>query len=122
MLFSSFFFLKYIVYFIVLSLILEENLVNPRRRPNPHVRRLQHIVSSPHFPRSNGLAEVSVKIIKNILRKSEESGSDPHIGLLQYRNTPRGNLSSLAKLIMSRNLRSKLPNQIKNLRPKIVDC
>lgn len=81
---------------------------------------IEHIVSSPHFSRSNGLAEISVKIVKNILRKCENDGSDPYLGLLQYRNTPRGNLNSPAQLLMSRTLRSKLPNTINKLKPKIV--
>lgn len=85
-----------------------------------HEWDIEHVVSSPYLPRSNGLAEVSVKIIKNILRKSDDSGSDPYLGLLQYRNTPRGNLNSPAQLLMSRTLRSQLPNKISHLKPKIV--
>jgi uncharacterized protein len=81
----------------------------------------EHITSSPYLPRSNGLAEVSVKIVKNIFKKCEESGTDPYIGLLQYRNSPRGNLSSPAQLLMSRQLRTKLPAKVINLKPKVVN-
>lgn len=82
---------------------------------------VEHITSSPHFPRSNGLAEVSVKIIKNIFRKCEESGSDYFTGLLHYRTTSKtdGNKSP-AELLMSRKLRTKIPTNTKNLKPKVV--
>lgn len=63
---------------------------------------------------------MSVKIIKNIFRKCEHSATDPYIGLLQYRNTPRYNLNSPAQLLMSRQLRTKLPSKVTNLKPKIV--
>lgn len=81
---------------------------------------IEQIVSSPHLPRSNGLAEISVKIVKNIFKKCDQSGTDPLIGLLHYRNTPRGKLESPAKLLMSRQLRTKLPDKISNLKPKIT--
>ncbi|XP_063389640.1 uncharacterized protein K02A2.6-like [Cydia fagiglandana] len=81
----------------------------------------EHITSSPYLPRSNGLAEVSVRIVKNIFKKCDESGTDPYIGLLQYRNSPRGNLSSPAQLLMSRQLRTKLPAKATVLKPKVVN-
>ncbi|XP_063366408.1 uncharacterized protein K02A2.6-like [Cydia amplana] len=81
---------------------------------------IEHIMSSPHFPRSNGLAEVSVKIVKNILRKCQDSGTDFHLGLLQYRTTPRGNLKSPSELLMSRKLRTRLPTHVDSLKPKVI--
>ncbi|CAH2093016.1 unnamed protein product [Euphydryas editha] len=81
---------------------------------------IEHIVSSPHFPRSNGLAEVSVKIIKNILKKCQDSGTDFHLGLLHYRTTPRGNLKSPSELLMSRKLRTRLPTHSESLKPKVI--
>ena len=41
--------------------------------------------SSPHFPQSNGLAECNVK---NLFKKAKESGHDPEMALLEFRNTP----------------------------------
>lgn len=85
-----------------------------------HEWDVEHIISSPYMARSNGLAEVSVKTVKNILRKCEESGTDPHIGLLQHRTSQGSNMYSPSQLLMSRQLRTKLPSQISQLKPKIV--
>ena len=38
---------------------------------------ITHELSAPYNPKSNGLAEAGVKSVKNILRKSQHSGSDP---------------------------------------------
>ena len=44
----------------------------------------QHLTSSPKFPQSNGQAERSVQMIKNLLKKSD----DLHTSLLSYWATP----------------------------------
>ncbi|KAG5858283.1 hypothetical protein JTB14_020061 [Gonioctena quinquepunctata] len=63
-------------------------------------------VESPHYPRSNGLAEKAVQIAKNMLKKCD----DIHLALLEYRNTPiSGSDESPAQLLNNRHLRSKLP-------------
>lgn len=82
---------------------------------------IHHNTSSPYIPRSNGLVESAVKICKRFLTKSEESGTDPYLALLQFRNTPRGNLPSPAQLLMSRSLRTQLPTVTKNLIPRTVN-
>ncbi|XP_055388193.1 uncharacterized protein LOC129616589 [Condylostylus longicornis] len=79
------------------------------------------ITSSPHYPRSNGFVERSIKTIKNILIKCSESGTDPYLGLLQYRNTKKGQFESPAQLLMSRTLRSLLPIKNSYLKPKVVN-
>ena len=43
-----------------------------------------HVMSSPHFPQSNGQAERTVRTIKKLLKESD----DPHMALLTYRTTP----------------------------------
>ena len=79
------------------------------------------ITSSPHFPQSNGLAERNVQTVKNLLKKAKESGCDPDLALLEFRNTPITGLnSSPAQLLMGRRLRSRLPMIPTCLDPTIV--
>uniref|UniRef100_A0A8C5M1Z9 Gypsy retrotransposon integrase-like protein 1 n=1 Tax=Leptobrachium leishanense TaxID=445787 RepID=A0A8C5M1Z9_9ANUR len=76
--------------------------------------------SSPGYPQSNGLAERTVKTIKLVLQEAWESGVDPHIGLLELRNTPvTGMAYSPAQLLMGRVLRTKLPVVAAALQPRI---
>jgi hypothetical protein len=46
-----------------------------------------HQTSSPLYPKRGGLAELAVQTAKNLLRKSELSGQDIKLALLNYRNT-----------------------------------
>ena len=72
-----------------------------------------HVTSSPHFPRSNGHAEVQT--VKNILRKSK----DPLLAMLIYRSTPLPWCTlSPAELLMGRRLRTNLPLLPEQLKPK----
>ncbi|XP_050548981.1 uncharacterized protein K02A2.6-like [Daktulosphaira vitifoliae] len=82
---------------------------------------IKHITTSPNYPQSNGLAERSIQTVKKLLKKAMDSGKDPHIALLQYRNTPKGKLCSPAQLLMSRNLRTKIPVTNSFLKPKLVN-
>ena len=78
--------------------------------------------SSPNYPKSNGQAEPAIQTVKGLLRKAEQSGTDPNIALLQYRNASvAGSTLSPAQLLMSRNLRSKIPVTTKLLQPKVTD-
>lgn len=75
--------------------------------------------SSPHYPKSNGLAERAVRICKNIMKKSNTI-HDVYMALLDYRNTPTKDLSfSPSQLINSRVLRSKVPMINKKYDPQI---
>lgn len=61
------------------------------------------ITSSPHYPKSNGLAGKAVGIAKNIFKKTGEEGVDIRAALLEYRNTPISGLNvSPAEMLMSR--------------------
>lgn len=76
-----------------------------------------HSTSSPTYPRSNGLAESSVKIVKNLMKKSEDR-SDFQKSLLIYRSTPLQNGLSPAQMLMGRRIRSNLPVNEDLLTPK----
>ena len=54
-----------------------------------------HTTSSPRFPQSNGHAENALKTAKHLMIKAAESGSDPLMALLDWRNTPAEQLSTL---------------------------
>ena len=47
----------------------------------------RHQTSSPGYPQSNGKVENAVKTAKRLMKKAKESGSDPYLGLLDFRNT-----------------------------------
>ena len=47
-----------------------------------------HRMSSPRFPQSNERVENAVKTAKRLMMKAKESGSDPLLALLDWRNTP----------------------------------
>jgi hypothetical protein len=74
--------------------------------------------SSPLYPRSNGLAERAVQIVKNIYFKS---GSDENrlLGLMEYRSTPTKDMCySPAQLVQNRRLKTKLPIKENLLMPR----
>ena len=71
---------------------------------------IEHITSSPLYPQSNGFAERMVQTVKNTLRKCEEEGEDPYLGILSYRTTPVDHqLKSPAELLNNRKFRTTLP-------------
>jgi len=78
------------------------------------------VTSSPHYPQSNGLAERTVQTCKQLLKKSVEEASDIELMILEYRCTPIVSLqASLAELLCSRILRTKIPIQNSLLKPKL---
>lgn len=86
-----------------------------------HSWDIQHVTSSPYYPKSNGLAERTIGTVKNIFKKCKDSGSDVYLGILMFRNTPKSDgIASPAKLLMSRNLRSLVPNSTLVLKPSVV--
>lgn len=72
------------------------------------------VVSDPHHPQGNGKAEATVKVAKQILKKSDEAGEDFYLMLLHHRNTP--NSSGLSPNDRMFGRQSKIPNipQIKH--------
>ncbi|RXN20033.1 putative hephaestin-like protein 1 [Labeo rohita] len=69
-----------------------------------------HTTTSPYHPQSNGLAEKSVHTANKLLEKAKADKSDPYLSLPEYHNSPVNGFKSPAQLLMSRHLRSTLPN------------
>jgi len=73
------------------------------------------VTSSPHYPRSNGLAERTVKTVKLMLEKSK----GPYLALLSYRSTELSWFKlSPSQLLMGQKIRSTLPEVPENLLPQ----
>ena len=71
---------------------------------------VNHLTSSPHYRKSNGLAEKFVGIIKNLFHKAKEEGQSPYTALMVYRNTPlNGTLQSLMQILQGRQANTDLP-------------
>uniref|UniRef100_A0A3Q2Q5W3 Integrase catalytic domain-containing protein n=1 Tax=Fundulus heteroclitus TaxID=8078 RepID=A0A3Q2Q5W3_FUNHE len=68
-----------------------------------------HVTSSPQHAQANGKAEKGVHIIKQILKKTTDSKSDPYLALLSYRAALLECGLSPAELLMNRKLRTTLP-------------
>lgn len=81
----------------------------------------RHVTSSPLYPQSNGLAERTVGIVKNLLKKAKADGQDPYLAILEYRNTPLACGQSPSQLLMSRRLKASLPVTSYQLNPKVTD-
>jgi len=47
-----------------------------------------HRTSSPHYPRSNGMAEQAVQTVKNLLKKATIDKRDPYLALFRIQKHP----------------------------------
>ena len=70
---------------------------------------IQHELSSPYNPESNGLAEAAVKNLKGIVIRCTEKGENIHQAIAAWRNTARQDGSSPAQLFFGRRQRLGLP-------------
>ena len=71
---------------------------------------VNHITSSLHYAKSNGLAEKFVQIVKSVFYKAKEEGIDLFKCLMIYHNTPlTSSLKSLMQILQSRSARSARP-------------
>ena len=78
------------------------------------------VTSSPHHPKSNGKAESSVKIVKQLSKKAERDRQDPWLALIDHRNTPtKSGGASPAQRLMSKRTRTLLPTAARLLRPTV---
>ncbi len=69
----------------------------------------QHTTSSPNYPRSNRLAESSVKIVKALMKKSRDGKTDFHQSLMIYSSAPHQKGLSPVQMLMGRRIRTNLP-------------
>ena len=78
--------------------------------------QIDHYMSSPRNPQSNGLAERFVQTIKSSIIKTLQVGEEIETSLLAYRSTPlSAELPSPAELLNSRKFRSRLPTIVVQL-------
>ena len=74
-----------------------------------------HIISSPHYPQSNGFIERCIQTVKNTLTKARESQMDPDMAMLCLRTTPIDHsLPSPSELLCAWKLKANLPVNIRN--------
>ena len=70
---------------------------------------IEHELSSPYNPSSNGLAEAGVKQVKHLMLKCASEGSNYTHALHAYRNTPRADGYSPFQLMFGRMGKTLLP-------------
>ena len=81
---------------------------------------IQHVTSSPYHSQRNGKAESSVKIAKWMIKKTDDTKSDIHLALLDWRNTPTVRMdSSPVQRLMARRTRTLIPTAGKLLLPQV---
>jgi hypothetical protein len=79
-----------------------------------HDWNFKHVTSSPYYQQANGRAELAVKIVNNMIKKSNMSNECGWKALLMYRNTSNNNGSSPA--LMMRQTRNLLSLSLSKLR------
>ena len=73
--------------------------------------QVQHIMSSPHFPQSNGFAEAMVKIAKKFMDHSTLQEKPWNFGLMEYRCNPlTGKIPSPLELLTGQKPMTGLPS------------
>jgi len=87
-----------------------------------HCWQFKHTFSSPTHSQSNGMAERSVGICKQLFMKAKADGGDPFLALLDNRNVPRDRvLGSPVQRFLHRRTQTLLPMSQTLLRPKVLD-
>jgi hypothetical protein len=80
---------------------------------------IKHDTTSPYHSQSNGKVESAVKTAKKMLARTDRTGEDQFLALLNIRNTPtQGVDSSPAQRMMNRRTRTILPTTNKLLEPR----
>lgn len=97
------------------------NFVNHEFKKFAEAWKFHHVTSSPHYPKSNGKAEITVKKAKQLLLKTAEDKEDFWYALLHQRNIPSANLEkSPAQKFFCRRTRSGMPLLVSQLKPQVV--
>jgi transposase InsO family protein len=66
--------------------------------------------SSPRYPQSNGFIEAMVKIVKDIMTRARDAGTDLSLAMLIYRATPfKAGVASPAELLNQRKYKDLIP-------------
>lgn len=83
-------------------------------------KEISLVTSSPHYPRSNGMAEKAVHLSKMILGKAREDRVDYRNYVLNYNNTPLSTVNvSPSQILNSRRVRTLIPTRSECLEPKV---
>ena len=80
----------------------------------------QHIVSSPTYAQSNGMAERHIQTVKKMFKKIFDEKKDLYMALLHYRTIPIFENISPSEILMSRKLRTNLILTKEQSKPKIA--
>lgn len=80
----------------------------------------KHIVSSPTYAQSNGMAERHIQTIKKMFKKIFNEKKDLYMALLHYRTTPIFENISPSEILMSRKLRTNLIITKNQSKPRIA--
>ena len=77
-----------------------------------HNYGIEHGQSSPYNPQSNGHAERNVRVVKDLLKKTESDINSQEFldGMSQLRNTPRADGTSPCQVVFGRSIRTLLPS------------
>lgn len=66
--------------------------------------------SSPRYPQSNGFIEAMVKVVKGVMTRAQDSGTDLTLAMLVYRATPfKSGVASPAELLNQRKFKDLIP-------------
>ncbi|CAH2106791.1 unnamed protein product [Euphydryas editha] len=83
--------------------------------------KFSHITSSPHYPKSNGKAEVTVKIAKNLILKCFDSNEDIWYALLHQRNVPQTySDASPVQKFLARKTRTSIPQTLEQHKHQVL--
>ena len=85
--------------------------------------KFEHVTSSPGYPQANGKVENATRTVKELVRRANDTGQDPWLALLDFRNTPsQGIDSSPAQRLLGRRTRTTLVTHTSLLSPEWIPC